>query len=112
MGQGLAAGDAEHGVDLVEPIIAGDPDASVELRALDVSLLAFDARIDETLALGRSLVDDEQVAPQARALAGVGVVGAEYWLGRSAQAVAYADSLMMAHVRLARASPTPSPHFS
>ena len=103
VGQGLAAGDAEHGVDLVEPIIAGDPDASVQLRALHVSLLAFDARIDETLALGRSLVDDEQVAPQARALAGVGVVGAEYWLGRSAQAVAYADSLMMA-ARQARES--------
>ncbi|MFZ2012575.1 MAG: LuxR C-terminal-related transcriptional regulator [Nocardioides sp.] len=103
VGQGLAAGDAEHGVDLVEPIIAGDPDASVQLRALHVSLLAFDARIDEALALGRSLVDDEQVPPPARALAGVGVVGAEYWLGCSAQAVAHADALMMA-ARQARES--------
>ena len=93
MGEGLTAGDAARGVDVVERALAGDRSASSQLRALHVSLLALDARHAEALDRGRDLVDDEQAEPPVRALAAVGVVGAEYWQGRLRRAISDADRL-------------------
>lgn len=93
MVEGLAVGDTAHGVELVERVLAGDPSASADLRALQSSLLAFDARHEEALAAGRDIVADTGLAAPTRALAAIGVVGAEYWLGHLDRAAAYADEL-------------------
>lgn len=93
MGQGLVVGDAGGGAQLVAAVLAGDPDASRQLRALHSALLAFDAHFAEALEVGLSLVDDVTAAVPVRTLAAIGVVGAEYWLGNFRQCVATADGL-------------------
>ena len=56
-------------------------------------MLAFDARLPEALAIGLPLMLDERQPPPTRSTAAIGVIGAEYWLGRGADAVAHADLL-------------------
>ncbi len=93
VGEGLLAGDPAGGADVVGRVLAGDPEASDRLRALYASLLAFGARSADALAVAEPLIAAPATPPEARALAAVGAVGAEYWLGHSRRAVALADAV-------------------
>ena len=93
MGQGLLGGDPGQGAELVAGILAGDPAASEQLRALQAALLAFDARFDAALEVASRIVANPAASPVARTLAGIGEVGAWYWLGRHREAVAVADRI-------------------
>jgi DNA-binding CsgD family transcriptional regulator len=93
MGQGLLTGDAAGGVDLVAGVLAGEPAASDQLRGLYASLLAFDGRLAEAIAVAGVLVDDPDAHPVARTFAAIGTVGAEYWLGHTRRAVELADAI-------------------
>ncbi|HET6210386.1 MAG TPA: AAA family ATPase, partial [Jatrophihabitans sp.] len=93
MGQGLMAGDAAGGADLVSAVIGGNPAAGDQLRGLHASLLAFDGRPAEALEVAGGLVEDPTVQPAARTFAAIGAVGAEYWLGHTRRAVALADAV-------------------
>jgi DNA-binding CsgD family transcriptional regulator len=93
VGLGLQSGDTSGGTEAVAALAAGDPSASGYLHALHCSMLAFDARLPEALATGLPLILDEGLPPQTRCTAAIGVIGAEYWLGRGADAVAHADLL-------------------
>ncbi len=83
LGQGLQSGDTSHGLALVDAVIAGEPYASDQLRALQVSMLAFDARVEEAAELGEPLLHMVDLPAPVRSLAALGVMGANYWLGRS-----------------------------
>ena len=93
VGQRLLSGDAGGGADLVAGLVAGVPGATSQLRALHSALLAFDTRLDEALAVGVPVVEDPTADATARTVAGVGVIGADYWLGRGRSAVARAGVL-------------------
>lgn len=93
MGQGLIVGNTAHGVELLDAILSGNPSASADLRALQAALLAFDARHEEALECGREIVADPHAAVSARALASIGVVGAEYWLGDLGRAAEFPEGL-------------------
>jgi DNA-binding CsgD family transcriptional regulator len=93
VGQGLLVGDAGGGADIVGGVLAGVPGASDLLRGVQASLLAFDARFAEALEVGAPIAADPAAPPAARTFAAVGTVGAEYWLGRTRQAVAAADEI-------------------
>ncbi len=93
VGLGLQSGDTSGGTEAVAALAAGDPSASAYLHALHSSMLALDARLPEALAIGLPLMLDERQSPPTRSTAAIGVIGAEYWLGRGADAVAHADLL-------------------
>jgi DNA-binding NarL/FixJ family response regulator len=93
VGLGLQSGDTSAGTDLVAVLATGDPSASSYLHALHASMLAFDARLQDGLAIGLPLMLDERLPPQTRTIAAIGAIGAEYWLGRTRDAVAHADLL-------------------
>jgi len=93
VGEGLLAGDPGGGAELVAGVLAGVPAATDQLRALYASLLAFDARSEDSLAVAQPLLDDPGTTAPARTLAAVGAVGAQYWLGQSRAAVALADEI-------------------
>jgi ATP/maltotriose-dependent transcriptional regulator MalT len=93
MGQGLMAGEPGRGADVVGGVLAGVPEASDQLRGLYASLLAFDSRLTEALAVSTPLIEDSDVLPLTRTFAGVAAVGAEYWLGHSRRAVSLADAI-------------------
>ncbi len=93
IGQGLMTGDTAGGADVLAGVMAGDPDASDQLRGLYASFLAFDGHTTAALEVGTPLVDNAAVNPVARTFAAVAVVGAQYWLGRSRRAVELADVL-------------------
>ena len=56
-------------------------------------MLTFDARLPDGLAIGLPIMLDEELPPETRTIAAIGVVGAEYWLGHTRDAVAHADAL-------------------
>lgn len=93
VGLGLQSGDTSGGTAAVAALAGGDPSASAYLRALHSSMLAFDARLPEALAVGLPLMLDDRQPRPTRTTAAIGVIGAEYWLGRGADVVAYADLL-------------------
>ncbi|HJQ01983.1 MAG TPA: LuxR C-terminal-related transcriptional regulator [Jatrophihabitans sp.] len=93
VGQGLLTGDAGGAADLVAGVMAGEPAASDQLRGLYASLLAFDGRLADAIAVAGVLVDDPAVHPVARTHAAIAAVGAEYWLGHTRRAVALADAV-------------------
>jgi DNA-binding NarL/FixJ family response regulator len=93
VGLGLQSGDTSGGTALVAALATGDPSASSYLRALYSSMLSFDARLAEGLAVGLPLMLDETLPPPTRTMAALGAVGAEFWLGRTGDAVAHADLL-------------------
>ncbi len=93
VGQGLQSGDTSGGTELVAALATGDPAASRYLHALHASMLTFDARLPEGLAIGLPIMLDEQLPPETRTIAAIAAVGAEYWLGHTGNAVAYADAL-------------------
>ena len=99
VGLGLQSGDTSGGteavaVEAVGALAAGnEPSASGYLHALHSSMLAFDARLPEAFAAGLPLMLDERQPPTVRSTAAIGVIGAEYWLGRGGDAVAHADLL-------------------
>jgi DNA-binding CsgD family transcriptional regulator len=93
LGQGLLTGDAGGRADIIGGLLAGSPAASDQLRALQASLLAFDARFAEALEVGAPIAEDQTAHPAARTFASVGTVGAEYWLGHTQRAIAMADAI-------------------
>ena len=56
-------------------------------------MLTFDARLQDGLTIGLPIMIDQELSPETRAIAALAVVGAEYWLGRTLDAVAHADAL-------------------
>ena len=93
MGLSLQSGDASGGTALVAALATGDASASSYLRALHASMLSYDARLPDALAAGLPLMLDEALPPETRTIAALGAIGAEYWLGRTGDAVAHADLL-------------------
>ena len=93
VGQGLQSGDTSGGTELMAALATGDTAASRYLRALHASMLTFDARLPDGLAIGLPIMLDEELPPETRTIAAIGVVGAEYWLGHTQDAVAHADAL-------------------
>ena len=93
VGQGLQTGDTSGGAALVAAVTSGDQAASSYLHALHATMLSFDARLPEALAIGLPIMTDPQQPPETRIMAAVGAVAAEYWLGRTRQAVTDADAL-------------------
>ena len=93
VGLGLQSGDTGGGTELVAALITGDVSASSYLRALHASMLSFDARLEDGLAIGLPLMLDERLPPATRTLAAIGAIGAEHWLGQTRAAVAHADLL-------------------
>jgi DNA-binding CsgD family transcriptional regulator len=93
VGQGLRVGDTSGGAALVAALTRGDPAASSYLHALHATMLSFDARLHEGLAIGLPIMTDPGLPPQTRTVAGLAAVGAEYWLGRTQDAVAHADAI-------------------
>jgi hypothetical protein len=91
LGQGLMTGDTSGGTELVAALATGDPAASSYLHALHASMLTFDARLPDGLAIGLPIMTDEQQSPQTRTMAALAAVGAQYWLGRTGEALAHAD---------------------
>ena len=91
VGQGLMTGDTSGGAELVAALATGDPAASSYLHALHASMLTFDARLRDGLAIGLPIMTDEAQSPQTRTMAALAAVGAEYWLGRTGEALARAD---------------------
>ena len=91
VGLGLQTGDTSGATALVSALATGDPSASSYLHALHASMLSFDARLADGLAEGLPLMLDEAQPAETRTLAAIGAVGAEYWLGRTGDAVAHAD---------------------
>lgn len=87
IGQGLLTGDLTVGTQLVGAALAGSADASNQLRALHSALLAFDARFEDSIRVGAPITRDASIEAPARAVAAIGVVGSEYWLGRTRRAV-------------------------
>jgi DNA-binding CsgD family transcriptional regulator len=94
MSEGLLTGDAGGGAEIVGGLLAGDAAASDQLRGLHCALLAFDARFGQALEVGTPLLDDPAAHAAARTFAGLGVIGSEYWLGRTRRAVTLADSIL------------------
>lgn len=90
LGQGLLTGNADTGERLVAGVLAGSGPAADHLRALHSTLLAFDARFEDSITVGAPILHDAAKPRPARALAAVGVVGSAYWLGRTRQALAEA----------------------
>ena len=105
IGQGLASGDTSGGAELVAALATGNPAASQYLHALHASMLTFDARLPEGLEIALPIMTDERQSPQTRAVAALAVVGAEYWLGKSRQAVAHADAIADVAVAARQAVP-------
>lgn len=93
IGQRLVSGDTSGGTELVAALTTGDPAASRYLHALHASMLAFDARLEEGLAIGLPIMTDPRLSPEARTVAALAAVGAEYWLGHNRDAVAHADAI-------------------
>ncbi len=93
VGQGLQSGDTSGGTELVAALATGDPAASRYLHALHASMLTFDARLADGLAIGLPIMLDRQLPPETRTIAALAAVGAEYWLGHTRAAVAHADEL-------------------
>lgn len=91
LGQGLMTGDTSGGTELVAALATGDPAASSYLHALHASMLTFDARLPDGLAIGLPIMTGEQQSPQTRTMAALAAVGAQYWLGRTGEALAHAD---------------------
>ena len=91
VGQGLMTGDTSGGAELVAALATGDPAASSYLHALHASMLTFDARLRDGLAIGLPIMTDEAQSPQTRTMAALAAVGAQYWLGRTGEALAHAD---------------------
>ena len=54
-------------------------------------MLTFDARLRDGLAIGLPIMTDEAQSPQTRTMAALAAVGAQYWLGRTGEAMAHAD---------------------
>ncbi|HUZ39539.1 MAG TPA: LuxR family transcriptional regulator [Streptosporangiaceae bacterium] len=93
VGQGLLAGDTGGGAAVLAGAAAGTPQASQRLRAVYALLLAFDARLADALDQGTPLIADPAGDPVVRTLAAIGVVGADYWLGHTDDAVAVGERL-------------------
>ena len=93
VGKGLLVGDTGGGTKLVADAAAGTGGASDRLRALYALMLAFDARLPEALDQGVPLTADPAGDPVAQTFAAIGVVGADYWLGRMTEAVAVGERL-------------------
>ena len=93
VGKGLLVGDTGGGTKLVADAAAGTGEASDRLRALYALMLAFDARLPEALEQGMPLTADPAGDPVAQTFAAIGVVGADYWLGRMTAAVAVGERL-------------------
>jgi DNA-binding CsgD family transcriptional regulator/type II secretory pathway predicted ATPase ExeA len=93
IGQGLASGDTSGGTELVAALTAGNPAASQHLHALHATMLTFDARLREGLAIALPIMTDPALPPEARTVAALAVVGAQYWLGQMRDAVAHADAI-------------------
>ena len=91
VGQGLMTGDTSGGAELVAALATGDPAASSYLHALHASMLTFDARLRDGRAIGLPIMTDEAQSPQTRTMAALAAVGAQYWLGRTGEALAHAD---------------------
>ena len=91
VGQGLMTGDTSGGAELVAALATGGPAASSYLHALHASMLTFDARLRDGLAIGLPIMTDEAQSPQTRTMAALAAVGAQYWLGRTGEALAHAD---------------------
>ena len=56
-------------------------------------MLTFDARLSDGLAIGLPIMTDEAQSPQTRTMAALAAVGAQYWLGRTGEALAHADAM-------------------
>jgi hypothetical protein len=54
-------------------------------------MLTFDARLQDGLAIGLPIMTDEAESPETRTMAALAAVGAQYWLGRTGEALAHAD---------------------
>ena len=93
VGLGLQSGDTSGAIALVAALATGDQSASSYLHALHASMLSFDARLPDGLAVGLPLMLDEALPPETRTVAALGAIGGEYWLGRTGDAVAHADLL-------------------
>ncbi len=93
VGQGLLTGDTGGGTELLAALAAGDPAASRHLHAAHAALLSFDARLRDGLAAGLPIMLDASLPPETRTLAALGAIGAEYWLGRTQEALAHADTI-------------------
>jgi DNA-binding CsgD family transcriptional regulator len=91
--QGLLGGDPDSGGRLIAGVLAGETTASNRLLATHASFLAFDARFEESVAVGAGVAGDPAADPESRTIAGMGVVGAHYWLGRGRRAIELADEL-------------------
>ena len=94
VGLGLQTGDTSGGTGLVAALATGDPSAGSYLHALHASMLSFDARLVEGHAIGLPLMLDPGLPPPTRTIAALAVIGAEYWLGRTSDAIAHADLLV------------------
>ena len=92
VGQRLQSGDTSGGTELVAALATGDPAASRYLHALHASMLTFDARLQDGLTIGLPIMTDRQLPAETRTIAALAVVGAEYWLGHTLDAVTYADA--------------------
>jgi DNA-binding CsgD family transcriptional regulator len=93
VGQSLQSGDTSGGTELVAALATGDPAASRYLHALHASMLTFDARLRDGLTIGLPIMTDQQLPAETRTIAALAVVGAEYWLGHTLDAVTYADAV-------------------
>ncbi|MDQ1465117.1 MAG: hypothetical protein QOC73_2058, partial [Actinomycetota bacterium] len=95
VGQGLMTGDTGGGTDMVAALLDGDPAASRHLHAAHAAFLSFEARLQEGLKVGLPIMIDASLAPETRTLAAIGGVGADYWMGRTREALAHADALIV-----------------
>lgn len=69
VGQGLMTGDTSGGPELVAALVTGDPAASRYLHALHASMLRFDARLHDGLAIGLPIMTGEAESPETRTMA-------------------------------------------
>jgi DNA-binding CsgD family transcriptional regulator len=105
VGQGLMSGDTSGGTELVAALATGDPAASRYLHALHAAMLAFDARLQEGLAIGLPIMTDPHLSPETRTVAALAAVGAEYWLGHTDDAVGHADAITCTAIAARQAVP-------
>jgi DNA-binding CsgD family transcriptional regulator len=105
IGQGLVSGDTSGGADLVAAVDARDPAASQHLHALHAAMLTFDARLRDGLVIALPIMTDPLLSAEARTVAALAVVGAEYWLGQLRDAVAHTDAITEVMVAARQAVP-------
>ena len=91
VGQGLMTGDTSGGTELVAALATGVLPPAGIFAALHASMLTFDARLQDGLTIGLPIMTGEAESPQTRTMAALAAVGAQYWLGRTGEALAHAD---------------------